>query len=137
MFERIEKNGILYAEVIWKDFSPEKTRFMSSPERSFQFGVVAHEAGYEEPPHDHKKIERVISDLQQAIFVISGKLLIRFFIEETGEEFENVTLGPGDAICLVHGPHSISTLERVKCLSVKQGPFRGDENDKIILNNVR
>ena len=133
MVERIEKDGILYAEVIWKDYSPPKTRFISDPERTFQFGVIAHEAGYDEPAHDHKKIERVVSDLQQMLVVISGKLQVKFFDVKTSEMFKDVILGPEDSICLVHGPHAISVLEKVKCISVKQGPFLGDANDKILI----
>ncbi len=43
-------------------------------------------------------------------------------------------LGPGDAIVLVHGVHSIRVIEDMQCISVKQGPFLGTENDKIIVD---
>lgn len=132
MREKIEKDGILYAEIIWKDFSPSKTTFISDPERSFQFGVIAHESGYEEPAHVHKKISRTISDLQQMIVVLEGKLKISFFDSKTQHLFKEIILNPEDSICLVHGPHSITALEKIKCISVKQGPFLGDTNDKIL-----
>ena len=40
-------------------------------------------------------------------------------------------LGPGDSALLVHGVHSVRVLEDMQCISVKQGPFLGIENDKV------
>jgi hypothetical protein len=42
-----------------------------------------------------------------------------------------VRLQPGDAIVLIHGIHAIKVIEDMQCLSVKQGPFLGDEEDKV------
>ena len=72
--EVIQKDGIKYAEIIWADTKVEKTRFFSPPESSFQFGIVAHGAGYQEEPHFHKAVERTISDLQQMMVIQSGVL---------------------------------------------------------------
>ena len=65
----IEHNDIKYAEVIRANERVEKTTFFSPAESSFQIGLLAHEAGYTEPPHFHKPVERMISDLQQMIVV--------------------------------------------------------------------
>jgi len=40
---------------------------------------------------------------------------------------------PGDAIVLVHGPHAIRVIEDMQCISVKQGPFMGTEQDKVLV----
>jgi hypothetical protein len=43
-----------------------------------------------------------------------------------------VRLNPGDAIVLIHGIHAITVVEDMQCLTLKQGPFLGDEVDKVI-----
>lgn len=52
--ESIEYNDIKYGEIIWADTRVEKTTFFSPPESSFQFGLLAHKAGFVELPHYHK-----------------------------------------------------------------------------------
>ena len=37
----------------------------------------------------------------------------------------------GDAIVLIHGVHAIRVVEDFQAISVKQGPFLGDEEDKV------
>jgi hypothetical protein len=128
--EVIEKDGTKYAEIIWADTRVEKTRFFSPPESSFQFGIVAHEAGYQEEAHYHKAVERTISDLQQMMVVQSGVVDVLLYDDER-RLFQTVRLNKGDAIVLVHGIHAIEVIEDLQALSVKQGPFLGDEVDKV------
>ena len=44
-----------------------------------------------------------------------------------------IILNKGDAIVLKHGIHAIKVLEDMQCISVKQGPFLGQEFDKVIV----
>jgi hypothetical protein len=44
---------------------------------------------------------------------------------------EEVTLRTGDAMVLIHGIHALKVVEDMQCISVKQGPFLGAENDKV------
>jgi hypothetical protein len=34
---------------------------------------------------------------------------------------------------LIQGVHAIKVLEDMQCISVKQGPFMGAENDKVLV----
>ena len=129
-YEVVEGGGIRYAEIIWAGTAVEKTRFFSPADSSLQIGLLAHSAGYQEPPHYHHKVERVITDLQQMFVVQRGKVGVQFFTED-GALFREVVLGPGDAINLMHGAHAIRVLEDMQCISVKQGPFLGDAMDKV------
>jgi hypothetical protein len=131
-FEVIEDNGIRFAEVIRSTLNLPKTRFFSPENSSMQFGIVAHEAGYIEDVHTHKRIDRVISDLQQMVVVMEGAVKFSFFRND-GSLYHSTILRSGDAILLVDGYHSIEIVEKAKCFSVKQGPFYGDKNDKILL----
>jgi hypothetical protein len=128
--EVIEQNGTTYAEIIWADIEVDHTTFFSPAESSFQFGLLAHAAGYVEDPHYHKAVTRRIDDLQQMFVVQRGVVDVMLYTDD-GELFRTVRLGHGDAIVLIHGVHAIEVIEDFQALSVKQGPFLGDEEDKI------
>jgi anti-sigma factor ChrR (cupin superfamily) len=130
--EVIEHNGTRYAEIIWADTRVEKTRFFSPAESSFQFGLLAHEAGYQEPPHYHQEFERTVKDLQQMFVVQRGVVAIQLF-KDDGTVLKEIILNPGDAIVLIHGAHAIRVIEDMQCISVKQGPFLGDALDKVLI----
>lgn len=128
--ETIEQNGIRYAEIIWSEANVEKTTFFSPPESSFQFGLLAHDAGFFEPPHYHRPFKREINDLQQMFVVQRGIVAVQLY-DDAGVMFREVVLKSGDAIVLIHGVHSLRVIEDMQCISVKQGPFLGTEYDKI------
>jgi hypothetical protein len=128
--EVVEHDDITYAEVIRADLRVEQTKFFSPPESSFQFGLLAHEAGYREPAHYHKSFERRIDDLQQMFVVQRGVVEVELYTDD-GRLFRVITLRAGDAIVLIRGVHAIHVIEDFQALSVKQGPFFGDEVDKV------
>jgi hypothetical protein len=132
--EVVEHGGTTYAEIIWADTTVEGTTFFSPAESSFQFGLIAHEAGYEEEPHYHKAVPRRIDDLQQMFAVQRGVVDVQLYTDDR-RLFRVVRLKPGDAIVLVHGIHAIKVVENFQALSVKQGPFFGDEEDKIVTDS--
>lgn len=128
--EVIEHGGTTYAEIIWADTRVARSTFFSPPESSFQFGLLAHEAGYQERPHYHRARRREIDDLQQMFVVQRGVVDVQLFTDD-GELFREVRLEAGDAIVLIHGVHAIRVVEDFQALSVKQGPFYGDEEDQV------
>jgi len=128
--ETIEHAGITYAEVIRADTQVPVTKFFSPAHSSFQSGLLAQGAGCAAAPHSHKTVARPISDLQQMFVVQRGVVAVDFF-DEQGNRFQEVILRAGDGIVLIHGIHSVRVLEDMQCISVKQGPFLGAENDKI------
>jgi hypothetical protein len=132
--EVVEHDATRYAEIIWADARAEKTTFFSPPESSFQFGLIAHEAGYQEDPHYHKATRREIDDLQQMFVVQRGVVDVQLF-DDDGGMLREVRLCPGDAIALIHGVHAIRVVEDFQALSVKQGPFLGDEEDKVVVRS--
>ena len=130
--EAIEYNGVKYAEIIWADTTVEKTTFYSPAESSFQFGLLAHEAGFVEAPHYHQPISRTIDDLQQMFVVQRGVVVVELYSDE-GDLLREIEMHAGDAIALIHGVHAIRVVEDMQCISVKQGPFYGDEHDKVFV----
>jgi hypothetical protein len=130
--ESIEYGATKYAEVIWAGTRVEQTTFFSPPSSSFQFGLLAHKAGFLEPPHYHCPANRTIEDLQQMLVVQRGVLIVELYADD-GALLREISLGVGDAIVLVHGVHAIRVVEDMQCISVKQGPFFGPENDKVFV----
>lgn len=133
--EVVEQDGTKYAEILWANTTVEKTRFFSPPESSFQFGLLAHEAGYTEEPHYHKAVERTIDDLQQ-MFVVQRGVVDVLLYNDDRKLFREIRLNPGDAIVLIHGIHAIRVVEDFQAISVKQGPFLGDEVDKVAVQTA-
>jgi hypothetical protein len=128
--ETVEHDGTRYAEIIWANTQVPITKFFSPDDSSFQFGLLAHEAGFVEAPHYHKPVTRTINDLQQMFVVQRGVVAVDFF-DNDGKRFREVVLRAGDGILLIHGTHSVRVLEDMQCISVKQGPFLGAANDKV------
>ena len=128
--ESVEYQGTRYAEIIRANTRVPITQFFSPPESSFQFGLLAHEAGFNEPAHYHKPFKREISDLQQMFVMQRGVVVIELYSDE-GDLLREIELRAGDAIVLIHGVHALRVVEDFQAISVKQGPFLGGENDKI------
>ena len=128
--EVIEHEGIRYAEIIRADVVADRTTFFSPPESSFQFGLLSHTAGYSETPHYHQPFTREITDLQQVFVVQRGVVGVELF-DDSGSRLLEVILKAGDAVVLIHGVHAIRVIEDMQAISVKQGPFLGDSQDKV------
>lgn len=131
--EIVGYGGVKYAEIIWNDTRVEKTTFFSPPGSSFQFGLLAHEAGFVEAPHYHKEVTRTISDLQQMFLVQHGAVVVELYNDQ-GSLLREIELRAGDAIVLIHGVHAIRVLEDMQCISIKQGPYMGEEQDKVFVD---
>jgi len=128
--EVVEAGGTRYAEVIRADARVEKTTFFSPAESSFQFGLLAHEAGFVEAPHYHRPFSRTIDDLQQMFVVQRGVVAVELYSDD-GALIREIILRAGDAIVLIHGVHAVRVIEDMQCISVKQGPFLGVAYDKV------
>ncbi len=128
--ERVEHRDRLFAIVFRKDFQADKSTFLTPSESSLQVGFIVHKKGYIEVPHTHKPMERIIRDLQQMLFIEKGIVEVDFFSDRC-EKIKTVKLEEGDTILIMNGAHSIRVLEDLRCLTVKQGPFLGAEEDKI------
>src|SRR5450759_2306806 len=97
--ETIEYDGIKYAEIIWSTVAVDHTTFYSPAESSFQFGLLAHKAGFVEPPHYHKPVKRTITDLQQMFVVQRGVVVVQLYSDD-GILLREITMHSGDAIVL-------------------------------------
>jgi hypothetical protein len=131
--EVIEHEGKTYAAILYANVEVPVTTFFSPMDSSFQFGLLAHEAGFVEPPHYHRCPPRMIHDVQQ-MFVVQRGVVVVYLYSDTGDLLREVTLRAGDAIVLIDGVHAIKVLEDMQCISVKQGPYLGPEHDKVFVD---
>ena len=134
--ELIKYKGKHYAEVIRSKLKKKNTTFLSPAKSSFQFGILAHEKGFVEPPHYHRPFKRIIKDLQQMFIVQKGKVQVDLYSDKK-KIIRKIILKKGDAIVLIHGIHAIKVLEDMQCISVKQGPFLGPEFDKVTIKKLK
>jgi len=129
-YKKILYKKKLLAEIIYSGTNVETTKFFSNKKSSFQIGLFAHDKGFEEAPHYHKKIKRKISDTQQVLFVQRGEVEI-YFHNKIKRIVKKVRVKKGDAIKIVSGIHSLKVLKKTQCLTIKQGPFISDKLDKV------
>src|SRR5687768_3785339 len=80
--EIIEHAGKRYAEIIRSDVTVDKSTFFSPADSSFQFGLLAHQAGYVEPAHYHRPFAREINDLQQMFIVQRGRVRVKLYDDD-------------------------------------------------------
>ena len=67
------------------------------------------------------------------MFIVQkGKVRVDLYTDKK-KIIKKIILNKGDAIVLKHGIHAIKVLEDMQCISVKQGPFLGQEFDKVIV----
>ena len=126
--ETISSNKYKFAIIMRKGHEPEGTMFYTSKEDSLQLGTIIHERGYIEPPHVHKKKEKIIRDVVESLYIEYGKVAVDFF--EDGKKYSSTILHPGDTALLIEGAHRIRVLENFKGIKVKQGPYTSIEEDK-------
>lgn len=131
--EVIQQEEILYGIVIrTRELVPEATEFYTPKENSLQVGLIKHPKGYIEPPHSHKKEEKLILDVQETLHIEQGKVKVNFYTFE-GVKINSKILNEGDVALLANGAHNIEVLEDFIGVKVKQGPYRSIEDDKEVL----
>ena len=58
--EKIFSEKHRFAVILRDGHEPDGTMFYTEKEDSIQLGTIKHESGYIEPPHIHKKKEKII-----------------------------------------------------------------------------
>lgn len=128
--KRIEADGTLLGIFIPKTVRPETTQFFTDGALPLQTGVFAHEGGFDEPRHSHARVSREIERTHQVVHLTEGTLTVTFSLED-GTHVTEQEVSPGDTILLADGAHSVTASGTVRGITVKQGPYLGEENDKV------
>ena len=67
------------------------------------------------------------------MFIVQRGVVVVELYSDSGRLIREIRLKRGDAIVLIHGVHAIRVEKDMQCISVKQGPFMGTKNDKILV----
>lgn len=135
-FEKIENGGgEILAILVRKGTQNDKLNFITPDEFPLQVGIHNQEEGVIINAHKHRQYnkEPMKIEAQEFFYVESGKMQIDIYdINDT--LFKSVILDEGDLILLNSG-HGVKFLEKTKMLEVKQGPYRGIDNEKVFIGD--
>ena len=129
MIEKIEYGGEVFALILRQNYEPEGVDFITAEDNPLQLGVLKHQKGSKIKPHSHRDSPRTINKVQEVLYMAYGKVEAEFY-ESNGKKVGSTILNPGDTILLLSGGHGFNILEDSKIIEVKQGPYRGVEEDK-------
>jgi len=142
--EKIVYNGKILAIIVRTNAISEMEKdgkdmlFASPDEFPFQVGVHSRKKDETIQAHFHVPfLELKDFTVQEFFYIISGKLKIDLYDDrENDNKVSEVVIGPGDSIILNTG-HGFKFIEDTKMLELKQGPYRGKENEKRMLMAAR
>jgi len=127
--ERIKSEGKIIAIIARGVPEDEGIHFLTPPAFSQQLGLMYRKKDYIIQPHVHKTIRRMISVIQEVLYILSGSIEITLYNKHR-EKVKSLVLKGGDTVMLVSGGHGIKFLEDSRLLEVKQGPYSGVGGDK-------
>ncbi len=130
--ETIEYNNERLAYIIRKEIEIEEKEFFGSPDDFLQIGYMNLKKGEILKPHIHKPQNKIITENQEVLYIISGRMKVNFY-NKIPQKINEAILSDGDLIALLSGGHGFEFLEDTKMIEVKQGPYTGRDNDKEIL----
>ncbi len=132
IIETIEYNNERLAYIIRKDIEIKQKMFFGSPDDFLQIGNMKLKKGETLKPHIHRPQNKVITKNQEVLYIVSGKMKVNFY-DKVPQKINEAILTDGDLIVLLSGGHGFEFLEDTKMIEIKQGPYTGRDNDKIIL----
>ena len=134
-YEEIKHNNQLVAIILHSIYTSEKTTFFSPPDFSQQLGYIVYKKHGIIKAHFHREIRRKITLTQEVLIIKKGRLVINFYT--TNKKYiTSRRLRAGDTIFLCSGGHGLKMLEDTEIIEVKQGPYSGKDNDKVLFEGI-
>jgi transposase len=131
--EEIKSNdGKTIAIVIKKSFKKDGTNFVSKSHFPLQLGINSYKKGDEIKPHVHRDREITIKNIQELVYIKSGELRVNLY-NSNREFFKSFKLSTGDLVFFVDGGHGLVMLKDTTIMEVKQGPYLGKDQDKVLI----
>ena len=131
--EKIESEGELLALVLRNSFNPPGLNFISDEEHTLQVGLHKRQKGHRYRAHvtfPFKEMKNVKPN--KIYYVKKGKIGVDVY-DKSDKKVSYVMLSEGDLIVFVSGGHGVDLLENGEFIEIKQGPYRGSEEDKRFL----
>jgi mannose-6-phosphate isomerase-like protein (cupin superfamily) len=118
------QNNVLATILIRRDYQPDGTTFITSPELAQQVGFVVYPAGGVIKRHLHKNVDRKNISSSEALLIREGRLEIDIY-DQGKNLLATRELQAGDFVLMVSGGHGFRILEPVVLLEIKLGPYAG------------
>ncbi|MFH1057362.1 MAG: hypothetical protein V1797_01625 [Pseudomonadota bacterium] len=132
MVERYEDQGRLIALVLRRDADlGAGAHFLTTPDMGQQLAYMDHADGHRIKAHMHNASPRTVELTGEVLVIRSGRLRVDL-MREDGSPLDQVTLGPGDVVLLNGGAHGFTVLERCQMIEVKQGPYLGAGDKRLL-----
>lgn len=132
--ENIKSGERILAIIVKTGEIEDKVKFVSPESFPFQVGIQNRKKGDCVEAHEHLSFEKLENfPVQEFFYVESGKIEVGIYDED--KKVAVRILSKGDLIILNSG-HEVRFLEDSKIIEIKQGPYRGKENEKRYLKKV-
>ena len=128
MIERIKDLAI----IVRQGHGESGINFITPEENFLQFSILNHPKGHTIKAHIHKDKERVITKVQEVLYVEKGAMKVDLY-NSFGKFVCDRLLTKGDTIILIEGGHGFSFQEDTRVIYTKQGPYYGKSEDKELL----
>lgn len=133
--ERIEKDGVLIAQIITGDDWTEGLSFFTEDKDFLQVATWKYRSGKHLKAHSHKISQRQVARTNEMLFVRQGKIKAVFYDEQDTAIAQRI-LGAGSIVIIYAGGHGYDILEdSTYVLEVKNGPYPGLELDKHVIES--
>ena len=133
MIEKIEHSGELLAIIIRDSYEKSGLNFVTDKNTSFQVGFHNVEKGKRYKAHISLPFEKLENFIANKIYYVKeGKIMVDVYNKQN-EKVKDVELNKGDLILFVCGGHGVDVMDNAKLIEIKQGPYRGVEDEKKFL----
>jgi mannose-6-phosphate isomerase-like protein (cupin superfamily) len=131
LIESICEGSVELAVIIRAGYARQGVTFVTPDEYSQQLGYMNRPAGYQIPAHVHNPVPRAVVFTREVLFVRSGRMRVDFY-NDAGTYAQSRILASGDVILLAAGGHGFEMLEDTEMIEVKQGPYAGADDKRVI-----
>jgi len=130
MIEKIEHDGRILALILRDTYDKEGLNFVTEQSHSFQVGIHNVSRGTRYRAHTSLPFEKIDSLKTNKIYYVKrGEVGIDIYGADNIRK-EYVRLNAGDLIIFIDGGHGMDVLHDACIIEIKQGPYRGVEQDK-------
>ena len=129
IIEEIKDAGKLLALIIRDGDYEEGLQFPTGDDLMFQIGLHNQKKGSTSAPHRHHPIPKLENiQFSEVFYLKKGKVKVTLY-NDAKEKVQEVVIHQGDLVYLLGG-HALEFLEDTMMFEIKQGPYRGKEEDK-------
>lgn len=128
--EKISHLGQDIAIIVRSDHQVDNLEFFTQDQDPLQVGMHDKKKGVKLTPHIHLSNTKVVNEIQEVLYLVSGKVKVTFYTID-GDEVSSAVLEKGDSLIHLRGGHGFEILEDAKIFEVKQGPYPGTKHAKI------